>query len=460
MKKSFEIDMSEGKLAPKIIAFSLPVMLSGLLQLAFNAADLIVVGRFANSNALAAVGSTSSLVHLLVNLLLGFGTGTSVLVARYFGAKDEKSLLDTVRTSVLVAILGGLLFGIIAQILCVPLLKLMDSPADVLPLSALYLRIYFAGLPVIALYNFSSAALRAVGDSRRPLLYLTVAGILNVILNLFFVIVCKMDVDGVALATVLSQCLSCYLTVRCLVRSKTICRLELTPFRISGTQLKNLMRLGIPAGIQSSLFSVANVTIQSSVNYFGPLVMAGNSASSNIEGFVNIMQDAFAQGAVAAISQNMGARNYDRARKTVRLSFLFEFAVSSVMLWLVLPMRRTLISFYTPGSEEAIAAGCTRLFYMGILYYLNGTQNMMGGIMRAHGYSLLPTVVALTCICGFRLIWIYTVFAKFRTLMMLYITYPISWGLMSAILIVCYIALRKRSYVANEQFFIEESSRS
>ena len=460
MQKSFEIDMSEGRLAPKIIAFSLPVMLSGILQLAFNAADLIVVGRFANSNALAAVGSTGALVNLLINLLLGFGTGTSVLIARYYGAKDEKSLLNTIRTTVMLAVFGGILFGIAAQFLCVPLLRWMDSPEEVLPLSALYLKIYFAGLPVIALYNFSSAALRAVGDSRRPLLYLSIAGVLNVGLNLFFVIVFKMDVDGVALATVLSQCLSCFLTVRCLIRSDSICRLELKPFRMDMTQLKNIIRIGLPAGIQGSLFSIANVIIQSSVNYFGPLVMAGNSAGANIEGFMYVVQDAINQGAVAAISQNMGARNYERTRKTVRLCLLFEVIVSVLMFAAVMPFRETLISFYTPGQPEAIAAGCTRLIYMGILYFTNGIQNMMAGAMRAHGYSILPTVITLTGICGLRLLWIYTVFARTHSLMLLYLSYPISWVVTGAILIVCYLALRKKAYADNEHFFAGESIRS
>lgn len=445
--------MSEGRLAPKIAAFCVPVMLSGILQLAFNAADLVVVGRFANSNALAAVGSTGALVSLLINLLMGFGTGTSVLVARYYGAKDEKNLLDTVRTTVIIAIVGGILFGIASQFLCVPLLRWMDSPEEVLPLSALYLKIYFAGLPIIMLYNFASAALRAVGDTKRPLIYLSIAGVLNVLMNLFFVIVLKMDVDGVALATVLSQCVSCFLTVRCLIRSKTICRLELKPFSFSKRQFINMLRIGLPAGIQGSMYSIANVLIQSSVNYFGPMVMAGNSAASNIEGFLFVTLDAINQGSVAAISQNMGARQYERTRRAIRICTLYEFIVSTVVVAAALPLREKLVSIYTPGQPEAIAAGCTRMICMGVLYFVNGMQNMMGGVMRAHGYSLLPTLVALTGICGFRLLWIYTAFESTHSLVQLYLSYPLSWTLTAGAHLICYFAMRKKAYENNERAF-------
>lgn len=454
MAKQFEIDMSRGRLAPKIIRFCIPVILSGMLQLAFTAADLIVVGRFSGSNALAAVGSTNSLIQLLINLLMGFGTGASVLVSRHYGAKDEKALQDTIRATVAIAVIGGIIFAVISQFLSLPLLRKMDTPEEVLPLSALYLRIYFAGLPVIALYNFSSAILRAVGDSKRPLYYLTLAGVLNVFMNLFFVLALGMSVDGVAYATVISQCVSCALTVRCLIRSDSICKLVLSPYHLSAREMKRILRIGLPAGVQGSLFSISNVLIQSSVNYFGAMVMAGNSAANNVEGFLLVAQDGVNQGAVASISQNMGARKYERTRDALKICLLLNLALSLIGISIIHGFARPLLSLYTE-YEEAIAPGVIRFMFVAGFYFLNGYQNMMAGVMRAHGYSILPTLVALSGICGIRLIWIFTVFEHTHSLKLLFLSYPISWAVTIIVQFTCYFLLRKKAYARNELLYQE-----
>ena len=457
MKKTYEIDMSEGKLFPKVVAFAIPLIISSILQLGFNAADLIVVGRFAGDNSLAAVGSTGSLVLLVINILLGMGTGTSVLVSRYFGAKDEEKLLDTIRTTCVIAVVGGILFGVVGILASEWLLRIMGTPDEVLGLSAVYLRIYFAGLPVIVLYNFTGAALRAVGDSRRPLLYLTIAGVMNVGMNIFFVVVFHLDVVGVALATLISQCISCFLTVRCLLRSKTICRLEMKGFRFSVPQFREIVRIGLPAGIQGSMFSISNVLIQSSVNSFGAIVMAGNSAAASIEAFLFVAQDSMGQAAVAAVSQNMGAREYERVRKAVRCCLLLTIGVSIVLSACSMIFRRTLMGIYT-SDPAAIDAGCVRLIVLGIIYFTNGIQSMMGGILRGHGYSILPTVISLLGICVFRVFWIYTIFDANHTLECLYMSYPISWILTIIAEFICYFLVRKKSYEKNEALFAAEAA--
>ncbi len=447
--KRHEIDMTVGRLLPKLIQFAVPVMLSGILQLAFNAADLIVVGRFAGDEALAAVGSNTALVSLILNVLMGICTGTSVIAARYYGAKDEKQLSATVNTSVFIAVAGGVLFALIGIFLAEPLLKLMGTPDAVLPLAALYLRIYFAGLPVIQLYNFSSAILRAVGDTRRPLYFLTMAGIVNVCLNLFFVIVCHLSVAGVALATVISQCLSCFLTLRTLIRADGIYRLNFKNKRFSFPVFKQIIKIGLPAGIQGSLFSVSNVIIQSSINSFGAMVMAGNSAAVSVESFIFTSLDGVNQASIASISQNMGARNYERTRKVVRYCLLMDLVIGGVMGWLMLLLRSPLLHIYT-SEQEALVAGGIRMSIMGVVYFFNGFQHLMGGVMRSHGYGLLPTAVTFIGICGFRIIWIFTVFAAARTLEMLYISYPISWIITAIAQTIFYLALRKRAWSANE----------
>ncbi len=434
---------------PKLFAFALPVMLSGVLQLAFNAADLIVVGRFCGEAALAAVGSNMALVSLLVNVLMGMGTGASVLAARYYGARDERQMRAAVETTVLVAAVGGVGFAALGFFLSGPLLVVMSTPPEVLPLARLYLRIYFCGLPVQALYNFCSAILRSVGDTRRPLYFMAIAGVLNVLLNVFFVVVVKIGVAGVAIATVASQCVSCFLVLRSLRLSDGIYRLQGWKLHFSPAQFRKLLAIGVPAGIQGSFFSISNVLVQSSINSFGAAVMAGNSAAGSIEAFGFVAQDSINQAAVASVSQNMGGREYARTKKAVLCCTLLEIAFSLVLAGCFMLFRYPLLSIYT-GDAEAMKAGSTRMLVLGAVYFLNGLQNMMTGAIRGHGYSYLPTAITLLGICGFRVVWITTAFAATHSLIVLYLSYPISWFLTAAAQYTCYFAVRNKAFQRNE----------
>ncbi len=449
MKRSHEIDFSAGRLLPKLIAFSIPVMISGVLQLAFNAADLIVVGRFDGDTALAAVGSTTALVELLINLLMGLGPGASVLAARYFGARDDRRMGETVETAAIVGILGGILTALVGLILSVPMLRIMSTPENVLPLAAVYLRIYFLGIPFLATYNFLSAVLRSVGDTRRPLLYMAVAGVVNVLLNLLLVLVFRLGVVGVAVATVASELLSCILTVRCLLHSEGAYRLPRGKLHFYRAVFLQMLHIGLPAGIQGSLFSISNVIIQSSINSFGAAVVAGNAAAASLEGFGYCCQDSVCQATVAAASQCMGARKYERVRSvTVVCNILAVFA-SMVPYGVILLFRHPLLHAYT-AEADAVEAGVVRLFYLGALYFTAGFMGVMTGVLRGYGYSILPTSITLVGVCGFRLVWIFTVFARYHDLRLLYSCYPISWTLTAIGLFIAYFALRKKAVELNE----------
>lgn len=315
MKKSYEIDMTSGPLLGKILLFSIPLMLSGILQLLFNAADIIVVGRFAGSGALAAVGSTSSLINLLINVFVGLSVGVNVLVARYYGARNDRAVSETVHTAVATSIVSGLILVVLGILLANPLLRLMGTPEDVLGQSVLYMRIYFLGMPVLMVYNFGAAILRAIGDTRRPLYFLLASGVVNVCLNLFFVVALGMGVDGVAWATVISEHISAFLVLKSLMGAPGALKLDLRQLRIHTRKLKRIVKIGLPAGMQGAIFSISNVLIQSSVNSFGSIAMAGNTASSNIEGFVYTAMNAVYQTNLSFTSQNLGGRKYSRINK-------------------------------------------------------------------------------------------------------------------------------------------------
>ena len=442
MKKTHEINMTRGPLFRQIGAFLLPLMLSSLLQIAFNAADLIVVGRFGRPNALAAVGSNGALMNLVVNVLLGLATGGGVLCARYYGAGETENQRRTVSTALITGGVGGVLFGALGIGVAMPLLRLIYSPPEVAPLAAVYLRIVFAGLPVMALYNYAGAALRAMGNTRQPLTFLTVAGVLNVALNLFFVIVLRIDVAGVALATVLSQCVSCFLTVRCLLRTES---LRLRDLRFYPPVFRRILTLGLPAGIQGSLFSISNFIIQSSVDSFGAAVVAGNAACASLEGFLYCPQDAAMQAATTSISQNVGAREEKRAQAAVGYCLLLVILLSGTLSVLALVFRRSLLGLYTTGEAEMEAA----LIRMGIVvagFVLNGTMAVMSGTLRGLGHSMMPAAVTFLGACAFRIAWVYTVFAAHRTLAWLYVSYPLSWSVTTAVLMALYFLVRKKPF--------------
>lgn len=440
MKKRFEINMTKGPLLPELLQFILPLMLSTMLQIAFNAADLIVVGRFGRPHSMAAVGANGAMINLIINVLLGLATGGGVLCARYYGANQTDKLHRTVATTLITGVVGG----VIGLVLTVPLLRLVGSPDEVLPLAAVYLRIYFLGLPVMALYNFSAAALRALGNTRQPLIYLAVAGVLNVMMNLFFVIVVGIDVAGVALATVLSLCVSGFLTVRCLLRSQ---EMRLKELRFSGHVFRKMMKIGIPAGIQGSLFSISNFIIQASVNSFGAAVIAGNSACVSVEGLLYCPSDAVMQAATTAVSQNVGAQEYERSRAVARWSMALVVILTGVLTVPAVVLRRQVLGLYT-SSETELQAAFIRMMIVCTTYALDGTMAAMSGVNRGLGYSMLSAAVTFVGACVFRILWVYTVFASVGTLESLYVSYPISWILSTAAHIVCYFIIRKKPFKA------------
>lgn len=440
---SYEIDMCNGPLFGKIVLFAVPLMLSGILQLLFNAADVIVVGKFAGHEALAAVGSTTSLMNLLVNIFIGLSVGANVLVARYYGGQHLKDLEETIHTAMLLAIIGGAMLVVIGVGLTPSLLKLMDIPANILPLSVLYMRIIFIGMPVTLIYNFGAAILRAVGDTRRPLYFLLTAGIINVILNLIFVIRFSMGVAGVAWATIISQCISAVLIVQCLMRSDTYYRLQIRKLRLVPGKMKEIVRIGVPAGLQGAVFSVSNVLIQSSVNSFGDIAMAGNTAATSIEGFVYSAMNAVYQTALSFTSQNFGAKQFERMTKILLYCLGIVTVVGLVLGWGTVLLGPQLLGIYN-DNPEVIGYGLNRLKIIGPAYFVCGLMDTMVGGLRGMGRSVVPMLVSLTGACAFRVVWIFTVFAMNRTLKILYISYPVSWLITVTAHMVCYVVIRKK----------------
>ncbi len=448
-KRVYTIDMCNGPLFGKMLKFALPLILSSVLQLLFNAADVIVVGRFAGSESLAAVGSTGALINLLTNLFVGLSIGTNVLTARYLGAQDAENVRKTVHTSVLVSVLSGVILIFVGVFLAKPILMLMGTPSDVLDKAVLYMRIYFVGMPVIMLYNFGSAILRSVGDTQRPLIFLAISGVINVVLNLFFVIVCGLGVAGVAIATVVSQAVSAVLVLICLMRMDGLCHVELKELHIYKDKLLAMMQIGLPAGLQGCIFSLSNVLIQSSVNSFGSVAMAGNTAAANIEGFIYVSMNAIYQTSLSFTSQNMGARRYKRVDRIMLIGLAIVFMVGAAMGGLALLFDRQLLGIYS-SSKEVIDYGVQRMAIICSTYFLCGMMDVMVGSLRGMGYSIMPMIVSLAGACGFRVVWIYTFFAAEHTLRMLYISYPISWALTFLVHFLCYLIVRKRAFRRNE----------
>lgn len=429
--KSYEMDMCNGPLLGKILLFAIPLMLSGVLQLFFNAADIIVVGRFAGHQALAAVGSTGSLINLLVNVFIGLSVGTNVLVARYYGAKKETQVSETVHTSVLTSIVCGCILIFVGLFLSKPLLTLMGTPDDVLEQAALYMRIYFMGMPVMLLYNFGAAILRAIGDTRRPLYFLLFAGIINVVLNLVFVIQFHLGVAGVALATVISQAVSAVMVVYTLMKTEGCFHLDLRKLRIHPKRLTQMIKIGLPAGMQGAIFSVSNVLIQSSINSFGSVAMAGSTSASNLEGFVYTAMNSFYQTNLSFTSQNVGARKMERVHKILAICAGCVSVVGVCMGGLVYLFGPHLLGIYST-DPEVIAYGMIRLSFVCLPYFICGLMDVLVGSMRGLGYSILPMIVSLTGACGLRVLWIFTVFRWNHSLEALFISYPISWAITAA----------------------------
>ena len=440
---SYRMDMTEGPLTTKIIKFTIPVMLSGILQLLFNTADVIVVGRFTGKTALAAVGSTGSLINLLVSLFMGLSIGTNVLVARYQGAKDDKAVSETVHTSIALGIVGGLILLIIGIVATRPLLEMMATPEDVIDQSTLYMRILFFGMPLNLILNFGAAILRAIGDTKRPLYYLTIAGVINLFLNIFLVTVFSLGVAGVAIATVISEGVSCGLILLCLKHETGAIRLYFNRIKINPSKCIDIMKIGLPAGLQGCIFSISNVLIQSSVNSFGSTVMAGNTAASNIEGFVYVSMNSLHQTCISFTSQNFGAGKFKRIKK-VLINCLVIVAITGLVLGnSAYFFGKYLLSAYN-NEAEVISYGLIRLSIISTMYFLCGLMDVMVGAMRGIGYSILPMIVSLVGACGLRIVWIYTVFVKFRTLDILFISYPVTWTITFLSHLVCYYIVTRK----------------
>lgn len=424
-KKDYS-NMITGPTFGKMIMFSIPVVLSGVLQLLFNAADIIVVGNFAGDESLAAVGSTSALINLFTNVFIGLSIGTNVLIAHFIGAGDKSKVSKTVHTSMVLGIVCGFFLAILGIAFANPMLKLMGNPDNVIDLATLYLKIYFLGMPAMLIYNFGAAMLRAIGDTKRPLYMLTAAGVVNVALNMLLVIKFSMGVAGVAIATVISEYLSMVLIILQLMYKEDLLKLTISELKIDGFIFRRILAIGIPAGLQGTIFSLSNVVIQSAVNSFGSDVVAGNSATMNIEGFVYMAMNAIYQTSITFVGQNYGAGKKKRVLKCTLQCELIVFIVGLTFGLLAFENSTALLKIYS-SSPTVISAGRIRCGYILPIYFLCGAMDVMVGAMRGIGQSVVPMVTSLIGACGFRLVWIATVFQLNRTTGMLYISYPISW---------------------------------
>ena len=452
LKKDYTIDMCNGPILKKMLVFSIPLMCSSVLQLIFNAADIVVVGNFAGDNSLAAVGSNTALIGLLTNLFVGLSIGANVLAAKYYGAKDEKNLAEAVNTSILLSIISGIILTIIGLAGARRILIWMQTPDEVLDLAATYLRICFLGMVPTMVYNFGSAILRSVGDTKRPLYYLFGAGIVNVILNLFLVVALKLDVAGVAIATVISQCISAGLIIRCLRHEEGGIHLDIHRLHLDKKIFVEILEIGLPAGFQGILFSLSNVIIQSSVNSFGATIMAGNSAAANVEQFVYFAMNAFYQSTISFTSQNYGAKNYHRIKNILLTGQFCVITVGIVFGNLVVLFGRLLLELYT-SSEEVIQAGMVRFGIVARTYALCGIMDVMVGALRGIGYSVMPMIVSLMGACVFRLVWIATIFHmdRFHSVQVVYDSYPISWIVTNIVHIICFMWAMKKIMREHEE---------
>lgn len=438
-----KVDMVNGPLLKNVILFALPLMFSNILQLLFNAADIVVVGRFAGEQALAAVGATSSICFLLVTVFNGLSIGSNVVIARSFGAKDDQKIHDSVHTAMMLSIIGGVVLLIVGQLFSKPLLMMMDTPSDIIDLSALYLRIYFAGMPGFMIYNFGASILRAKGDTKRPMIFLTISGVINVLLNLIFVIFFHMSVAGVALATMLSQLNSAVLVWRVLTDEEGALKLIPKKLKIEKETALDILRIGLPAGVQGMVFSLSNIVVQSSVNTFGSIVVAGNSAANNIEGFVYNIMNAFYQACMTFTGQNIGAKRIDRINK-ILITCMILIVIAGISAGMSAHgFSDFFLGLYTE-DPAVIAAGKIRLSFVALFYVFNGTLDIFVGSLRGMGKASVPTLLSIFGICGVRLIWIWTVFPVQQTLASIYVAFPLSWSITTILQMIYWFVQRKK----------------
>ncbi len=446
-KRKYEVEMINGNIFKNMIRYCIPLMLTGILQLLYNAADLIVVSNFSSDpSALGAVGSTGSLTGLVVNLFMGLSVGTNVLSAKRYAVKDDEGMKRVVHTSILVSVIIGIVVGIFGFISAKWLLDLMSNP---LPKAVTYIKIYFIGLPFMLLYNFAAAILRGIGDTKRPLFFLAISGLVNVVLNLFFVIVCGMSVEGVAIATVMSQVVSCIMIMWCLIKTKESYRFRLKDLKVSHKELFGMLRIGLPAGIQSSLFSISNVLIQSSINKFGEAVMNGNSAANSLDGFVYTSMNSVYHASIAFTSQNVAAKKKENISKVLLYALLLVFIVGIIFGGGFYLFGEPLLKIYTKNPFE-ISVGYLKMTYLCLPYFLFGMMDVVSGAIRGMGNSFIPMLTSIIGVCVVRVVWVLFVFnpntnfTDYQDLSLLFISYPISWIATLIAHLITYIIVSKK----------------
>ena len=438
-----DMDMLGGSVSDKTLRFALPLAATGILQQLFNAADIAVVGQFVGKNAMAAVGSNAPLVNLILSLFIGVSIGANVIIARFTGQKNDKGVSRAVHTALAVAFLSGVILCLLCEAFALPILKAMSIPENVFDMSLLYFRVYLLGLPVILLYDFASAVFRARGNTKTPLVCLTVSGVINVILNLFFVIVLKRTVDGVAMATAISNLISSALLIYFLVRDEGAVHFSFRKLGIDKKILSQMISIGLPAGFQGMVFSLSNLILQSAINGLGEDVMAGSSAAFNIEIFVYYVLNAFGQACTTFVGQNYGAQKPERCRRVLKITFLQDMVFTVIIAIVILVSGRYLLRFFN-SDPDVIAVGITRLEFILTAEFINVIIEILSGYMRGFGYSLVPALVCMLGICGVRITWRYTVFAHYKTFDVLMMTYPISWAVTAAALIVAFVYVNKK----------------
>lgn len=443
MSNKYEIDMCNGTIMDKLISFSLPLMASGVLQLMFNAIDIIVVGRFSGSHALAAVGSTTALINMFINLFIGISLGANVMAARYYAAKKDREMSESVHTSITFALISGIIMAFVGFFLAKPALILMDTPEDVIELSSLYMKIYFMGMPFFMLYNYGAAILRAVGDTKRPLIFLVISGLVNAVLNLFMVAVLGMSVDGVAIATVISQVISCVLVLRCLYKTESSYQLRFSKLGIRWCYLKPIFSVGIPAGIQSVVINFSNVLMQSSVNSFGSVTMAGYTAANNILGFLYVSINSVTQACMSFTSQNFGAGKFKRMDKVLKDCIILSVSIAGVLGLSCYFAGPYILRLYT-SEADVIVCGAQILSITTIPYFLCGIMDLFPGSLRGMGYSAVPMLLSIIGTVGTRIFWIYVVFPAYRSLRVLFFSYAASWSITIVLQVICFFIVRRK----------------
>ncbi len=461
VRKKRDIDLINGPFMKKLLIFALPVMASGILQLLYTTADLIIVGKLSigGSHAQGAVSSTSSLIHLIINVFMGFSVGVNVSCARKLGAKDNEGVFKTVHTAILLSLFCGIFVSFVGFFFSRKFLELMSTPPEIIDLSTTYLKIYFLGTPFLLLYEFGAAILRAKGETKKPLLYLTIAGVTNVLLNIFLVTVFNLSVEGVAIATVVSEILSSFLVIRHLVKTDDACKLNLKKLKIYKKSLKEIVLVGLPAGVQGSMFSISNVIIQSSINGFGSTIVTANGNAANIESYLNAIVNSIVQASISFVGQNYGAKRKENIDKVVKDCCIIMFALCIFFGGLVVLLREPLLSIFN-SDPEIIAAGVPRIFTNSTTYVLFAFMQLMVGFMRGLGEGLRPMIISILGVCGIRILWIFTIFVAYPNILTIYISYPVSWILTATAQTICFFFVRKRILKKIDAEILAETSNS